>query len=112
MHIFFVGRVAFSKLATILFHQKADLDLPLIPIFNLCGRHYSIQLSPWIPVLLEKPTVAKLLKYFPTFIKRENSLLCSQELATCLHSQSDESSPPRPHPRSLSLSSDKVRGPV
>jgi hypothetical protein len=52
--------------------------------------------TPTCRVLLEKLTVTQLVKKFPTFIKPESSLPCSQQPATGPYPKSDESNPHLP----------------
>jgi hypothetical protein len=58
--------------------------------------------TPWSRVLLEKPTIAHLLKNFPTFHGTRSSLSCQQEPASGLHPEPEE---PSPHTHPISLTS-------
>jgi hypothetical protein len=64
-------------------------------------RFHNLQ-TPWSRVLLEKPTVAHLLKNLPTFYRILSSLSCPQETASGLHPESEE---PSPHTHPISLKS-------
>jgi hypothetical protein len=51
-------------------------------------------MTTWYSILLEKLTVAELVKNFLTFTEPEGSLPCSQEPTTGPYPEPDESSPP------------------
>jgi hypothetical protein len=66
-------------------------------LINFLGKILTNQLAPCSRVLLEKLTVIHLVKKFPSFIKLEGSLQCSQIPTTGPYPELDASITPPPN---------------
>jgi hypothetical protein len=64
----------------------------MVSSFHMISSHYSLTTypPPWSWALLEKPSVAQLLKNFPNFMDPEGSLPCSQEPFTGHYPEPDQ----------------------